>query len=142
MNKILNNLIGHLAENPRKLFLIDSLGAVLTAFFLFTIMRHFNEYFGIPKTALAYLAVIAVCFCFYSSACFLFLKRRWALFISLIGFANLLYCVLAIGLLIKYCHLLTIIGTAYFLIEIVIICGLSYIELNAAKRNKKKAADN
>ena len=33
---------------------------------------------------------------------------------------------------------MTIIGTTYFLIEIVIICGLSYVELNVATRNKEK----
>ena len=140
MNRIINNLINHLAEKQKTLLLIDSLGAILTAFFLFLIMRLFNEYFGMPKTVLTYLSAIAVCFCIYSTACFLFLRRRWTPFIRLIGFANLLYCLLTIGLLIKYYHLMTIIGTAYFLIEIVIICGLSYVELNVAKINKKKSS--
>jgi hypothetical protein len=109
---------------------------MMTAFFLFVIMRQFNEYFGMPKTELTYLSAIAICFCFYSTACFLFLKGRWTPFIRLIGIANLLYCVLSIGLLIKYYPSLTIIGTTYFLIEIVIVFGLSYIELNVAIRNK------
>ena len=141
MNKIINKLINHLAEKQKKLFLIDSSGAILTVFFLFVIMRQFDDYFGMPKTVLTYLSVIAFCFCIYSTACFLFLKRRWTPFIRLIGIANLLYCVLTIGLLIKYYPLLTIIGTTYFLIEIVIICGLSYIELNVATRNKEKESN-
>lgn len=139
MNKIINNLINHLSEKPKTLFLTDSLGAILTAFFLFVIMRLFNEYFGMPKTVLTYLSVIAIWFCIYSSACFLFLKGRWTPFIRLIGIANLVYCVLTVGLLIKHYPLLTIIGTTYFLIEIVIICGLSYVELNVATKIKRRA---
>ena len=137
MNRIINKLINHLIEKPKTLFLIDSLGAVLTGFILFVIMRQLNEYIGMPKTVLNYLSFIAICFCIYSTACFLFLKERWTPFIRLIGVANLLYCALTVGLLIKYHSLLTIIGTICFLIEIVIICGLSYLELNVATEIKK-----
>ncbi len=110
----------------------------MTAFSLFVIVRQFNEYFGMPKKELTYLSVIAVLFCIYSAACFLFLKGGLNPFLRLIGIANLIYCALTIGLLIKCYPLLTIIGTTYFLIEIVIICGLSYVELNVATRNKEK----
>ena len=131
-------LINFFTEKQKTLFLIDGIGAIMTAFFLFVVMRQFNEYFGMPKTVLTYLSVIAVCFFIYSTTCFLFLKGRWTPFIRLIGIANLLYCALTIGLLFKYYPLLTIIGTVYFLIEIVIISGLSYIELKVAIRNKEK----
>jgi hypothetical protein len=134
----LKKLIDHFTERQRTLFLIDSLEAMMSAFFLFVIMRRFNAYFGMPKTVLTYLSVIAICFCIYSTACFLFLKGSWSPFIRLIGIANLLYCALTIGILIKYYPVLTTIGAIYFLIEIVIICGLSYIELNVAKENKEK----
>ena len=137
MNRIINKLINHLIEKPKTLFLIDSLGAIVTGFILFVIMRQLNEYIGMPIIVLTYLSIIAICFCIYSTACFLFLKERWTPFIRLIGVANLLYCALTIGLLIKHYSLLTIIGIIYFLIEIVIICGLSYVELNVATEIKK-----
>lgn len=143
MNRLINKLINQLAGKPNMLFLIDSIGAIFTAFFLFVVMRQFNGYFGMPKTVLTYLAVIAICFCIYSTACFIFLKAIWVPFIWLIGIANLLYCVLTTGLLIKYYPLLTIMGTIYFLIEILIICGLSYVELNVAKKiEKNRLVDN
>jgi len=134
----MKKLIKHFTENQKTLFLIDSIGAFMTAFSLFVIVRQLNEYFGMPKNELTYLSIIAVCFCIYSAACFLFLKGGLTPFIRFIGIANLIYCALTIGLLIKYNPLLTIIGTTYFLIEIVIICGLSYVELNVATRNKEK----
>ena len=130
----MKKLIKYFSEKQKTLFLIDSIGAFMTAFSLFVIVRQFNEYFGMPKNELTYLSVIAVFFCIYSAACFLFLKGGLKPFIRLIGIANLIYCALTIGLLIKYNPLLTILGTTYFLIEIVIICGLSYVELNVAKK--------
>jgi hypothetical protein len=137
VSRIINKLINHLAEKPKTLFLIDSLGAILTAFFLFVVMRQFNGYFGMPKTVLTYLSVIAVCFCIYSYACFLYLNALWTPYIRLIGIANLLYCALIFVLLIKYYSLLTIIGITYFLIEIAIICVLCYVELKVAKRKNE-----
>lgn len=129
----MERLIKNFAEKQKKLLLIDSIGALMTAFFQFVIVRQFNEYFGMPKRESTYLSVIAVCFCIYSAACFLFLKGSLMPFIRVIGIANLLYCALTIGLLIKCYPLLTITGTTYFLSEIVIICVLSYVELTVGR---------
>ena len=90
-----------------------------------------------PTTALSNLSVIAICFCIYSTVCFITLKRRWAPFIRIIGIANLLYCALTIGLLIKYFLVLTIFGIIYFSVEIVIMSVLSYVELNVATTMEK-----
>ncbi len=132
--KIINNF----SEKPKTVFLIDSVGAFLTTLFLFLIVWNLNEYFGMPKTALTYLSVIASLFCIYSTSCFLFLNRRWILFISIIGIANLLYCFFTIGLLIKHYTLLTTFGIIYFMVEIVIIFVLSYVELMVATEIRKK----
>ena len=135
----MEKLIQHFAEKQKTLFLVDSIGAFITAFFLFVIIQQLNFYFGIPKTQLTYLLIIAICFCIYSVSCFLLLKRRFAPFMRFIGIANILYCVVTIGTLIKYYHLVTLIGTSFFLIEIGIIFTLSYVELTVAKRIKEKS---
>ena len=132
----MNGLINYFIKQQKVLFLIDSIGAFITAISLFVVMRQLNEYFGMPKKVLTYLSIIAACLFVYSTFCFLFLKVRRTAFVRLIGIANLFYCILTIGLLFKYFDLLTILGKIYFLIEIVIICGLSYIELKVAIRNK------
>lgn len=133
MNKSIKKLIDQLSKKPKTLFLSDSLGAFFTAFFLFVVMRNLNQYFGMPTTIITYLAITASLFCIYSATCFLFLKECWALCIKSIGIANLLYCGLTIGLLIKYYSSLTVLGTTYFLLELLIIYGLSYIELKVAR---------
>ena len=132
------NTIDYFSRKPRTLFLIDGLGAFVTALLLLGFVRQFDAFFGIPKSEVTCLALIAVCFCIYSTTCYFLLKRGLSSFMRFIAIVNLLYCTLTIGLLIKNASTVTILGTTYFLIEIVIICGLSYIELNVAKRINDK----
>jgi CHASE2 domain-containing sensor protein len=143
VKRIIKKLINHFEGRQNKLFLIDSIGAIITAFTLFVIMRTFERYFGMPKTELTYLSLIAICFCIYSISCFLFLKKHWSTFLRIIAIANLLYCAFTIVLLFKYYSLLKTIGIIYFMSEIVIIIILSYVELKVANRKKdNKLLDN
>jgi len=135
-HRVMIKLIKYFTEKQNTLFLIDSIGALMTAFFLFVIVLRLNEYFEMPQREATYLAAIAVVFSIYSAACYFFLRGGFTPFIRFIGIANLVYCAFTIGLLIKYYPTLTIIGKLYFLIEIVIICALSYVELNVATSNK------
>lgn len=141
VNGLLKKLIRYFTKNQRKLFLIDSLGALMTAFFLFVVMRNFNTHFGMPERELTYLAAIALSFCMYSAACSFLLKEKLRPFILFIGALNLSYCALTIGLMIIHHTLLTPIGTAYFLTEIVVILALSYVELSVATEIKNGSWD-
>lgn len=132
----MRTFIAYFTGKPKALFLTDSIGAFISALFLFVIVQKFNQYFRMPEIETTHLSVIAVFFCIYSSACFLFIKNNWRPFVALIGIANIIYCALTIQLVIKYYHSLTIMGTTYFIIEIAIICALCYVELNVATRNK------
>ena len=131
-------IINHLTVNPKRLFLIDFLGATLTIFLLNVLIRNFNEYFGMPKEALDFLSIYAICLFLYSLLCFLFLKKAWSLFIKGISLANLAYCFLTVGFLIVYYHQITILGLTYFMTEILIICGLVYVEFNVGMAKNKK----
>lgn len=142
MIKTISKIIKQFSTEPQKLFLIDSIGALTTAFLLYVVLRNFNEYFGMPEIILTYLSVIAVFFCIYSTVCFFVIKANWTPFIKGISIANLLYCVLTIGLVIFYTPQITTIGIAYFLGEIAIIFGLVYIELNVASEINKSKIDN
>ncbi|NRF37511.1 hypothetical protein [Pedobacter foliorum] len=142
MGSIVTKTISQLAIKPRKLFMIDSFGAILTAFFLFVVLRNFDEYFGMPKSVLTYLSITGTLFFIYSASCFFFLKSHWTPFIIAVSIANLLYSILTMGLLIIYSPMLTVVGITYFLMEIAIVCGLAYIELNVAIAIKQNRIDN
>lgn len=136
MNKTIKNIINKLSVKPKILFLTDSSGALITSFFLFIVLRNFNEYIGMPTRILTFLSVIAACFCLYSMACFLFLKKNWTPFIRVISVANLIYCVLTIGFVVNYYNQIKDLGLTYFLAEIAIIFGLVFIEMNVATKIK------
>jgi hypothetical protein len=129
----MEKIITQFKLKPKNLFLIDGLGALLTAFFLFVILRTFSEYFGMPQTTLTYLSVIALFFFFYSFACFYLLKNDWKPFLRIISIANLLYCILTLGLVIYHRQSITLLGITYFFAEIILVCGLVFVELKTLK---------
>lgn len=129
-------LIRYFTTKQKLLLLIDSVGAVTTAFFLLLIIHLLNPYFQIPYREATYLSATAVLLALYSATCYVLLRQGFAPFIRFIGIANLVYCAFTIALLIRYYPSLTIIGKTYFLSEIAIIGTLSYIELRVATKNR------
>ncbi|MCB9298425.1 MAG: hypothetical protein H6559_35735 [Lewinellaceae bacterium] len=123
-------VVSHLASlPPRKLFLIDGLGALLSAFLLGVVLVQMEHIFGMPPKVLYPLAAIAGVFAIYSLSCFLFLTQNRGAFLKGIAVANLLYCCLTLGLVV-YCYpQLTALGVAYFLVEIGIVLILVGVEL-------------
>lgn len=135
--------IRQLTLKPKTIFLVDSLGALVTVFLLFGILRTFNEYIGMSQTTLTYLALIALFFCLYSTTCFFLLKINWRPFLRIIIIANLFYCLLTMSLVISYHQSITVIGITYFLTEIIIVLGLVFVELSVLNgRGQKRNIDN
>lgn len=122
-------MIDRIFTNPVKIFLIDSLGAFVTAILIGLLLTRFQEFIGMPVEILFGLAGIAVFFCIYSLSCYLFLKRNWRPFLKAIAIANLLYCLTTIVLIITLYHQITILGLLYFVGEIIVIGVLVYFEL-------------
>jgi hypothetical protein len=134
-----SKLLRQLALKPKAIFFIDGSGALVTAFLLFAILRTYNNYVGLPESTLSYLSTLAAFFCIYSITCFFLLKDNWQPFLRIIIMANLLYCFLTISLLIYHHRSITIIGTAYFSAEILIIFVLIFIEVKTLKVSNKAA---
>jgi hypothetical protein len=128
-----------LIHHPKKLFLTDAVGAILTSFILAAILYPLNQYFGMPAPVLTLLAGIAAAFAMYSFCCHRFLLKNWRPFLQIICFANVAYCCLSAGLVIAYFNRLTIIGVVYFLAEIIIILCLVTIELKAITFLKQRS---
>ena len=126
----MHRFFNKLTLSPKRLFLIDGFGALLTAFILFAILRSFNEYFGMPSNVLNLLSIIAFIFSAYSFGCFFLIKNNWHPFLRAIIIANLLYCILTFGLVIYNYPQLTLLAVTYFLLEIVVICILVFLEIN------------
>ncbi len=134
--KILNIL----TTNPKRLFLVDSIGAFLSLFFISCILIPFQQYVGIPGSTLFIIAVPPFIFALYSLICAYYVTIKWAFYLSLISLANLLYCCLTIGLIIYHYANLTLLGLLYFVTEIILILLLVFVERKTIiKINNKKA---
>ena len=121
-------MIDKLTSNPKQLFLIDGLGAVLTIFFLVVILAGFEDRFGMPQNILYGLSLVVCVYAIYSFSCYFFLRGKWRPYLKAIAMANLLYCLITIGLVFYFYQSLTILGLLYFFLEVVVIGGLVVIE--------------
>lgn len=120
-----------MAANPRKLFLVDGLGALVTACVLMLIRVKFAGAFGMPGSILIGLSGVAFVYAVYSLCCSFFVRKSWWNYLKVIIAANVLYCCVTSGLIIYYFQKLTVLGLFYFLGEVAIIAGLVRIELMA-----------
>jgi len=133
----MENVIRYFTEHTKTLFLVDGLGAVLTTFNLFFVLSHFHPYIGMPVHVLNYLSIIGLVFMVYSFACFLLLKGNWTPYLRAISIGNLTYCVLTMALVYLYLNQLTRLGVLYFVLEIVVIFLVVYVELRVASASEK-----
>lgn len=130
-----NSLIETFTNKPKKIFLVDGLGAVLTAFLLVVFLIRYVDVFGMPQKPLYFLSIIAVMYAIYSFCCYFFIGNRWRSYLKLIAFANLLYCCVTISLVIYFYSSVTIFGLIYFFAELIVIGCLVTIELMTASRH-------
>lgn len=121
--------------NPKKLFLIDGLGALLTAFLTGVVLRMFVNTFGMPPKLLSILSILACIFAVYSMSCYFLIGKNWRTYLKIIAVANLMYCLLTAVLVMLLYQQITILGIIYFIGEILIILGLVYVELSVSSKN-------
>lgn len=119
---------------PRTFFLIDGLGALLSAFSLGVVLVQLEHLFGMPAAVLYCLALAAGAFMVYSLSCYVFFPKNWRSFLRLIALVNLSYCALTLSLLFYHQPQLTAWGNAYFILEIILVATLALLELQVAKR--------
>ncbi len=123
--------IQSLIAQPKRIFLIDSLGALLSVFLLIAVLARFEELIGIPQRTLYFLAGIASFFAVYSISCSFFVIEKWKVYLKIIMLANAGYCLLTIGLMIYFFQSLTILGLAYFIAELSVVGIVIWIERGA-----------
>lgn len=117
-----------------KLFLIDGIGAVITALLLSQVLARYEPVFGMPASLLCILAGVAACFAVYSLTCYWRIKEGGAAFLTSIAVANTLYCIATLGIVAYRFHTLTWLGVAYFIGEVLVVMSLVGVELSAARK--------
>ena len=127
------DLITKAELNPKKLFLIDGFGAIVSAFLLGVVLVKFEEIFGIPTSVLYFLATIPIFFVIYDVFCY---QKHLKIGLLLKGIAvlNILYCCISIGLISYHFSSITILGWTYIIVEIILVSFLAMIEFRVGKR--------
>lgn len=118
---------------PKQLFIIDGLGALLSAFLLGVILVRFEYFFGIPKEALYILAIPPLTFMIFDLFSYYAASQKDHLLLKIIAFANLSYFLLSLGLAAYHHEIIRTWGWVYLGLEVLIVVPLALIELKAAK---------
>lgn len=131
---VFHKIIQKAEKNPKKLFLVDGFGALLSAFLLGFVLVRIKDALGIPEAILYFLAVFPIILIVFDVYCYLKEHKRTDIFLKLIAVLNVQYCILSIGLAFYYRETLTHLGWIYILVEILIILFLSTIEFTIGKQ--------
>src|SRR5690554_847071 len=128
MSQEKHSLLHKLATNPKRIFLYDALGALLTAFLLFAVLAQFEQYFGMPLETPLLLAGIAIGLFIYSLSCHRFIQSQWKPFLRILIICNAAYLVVSLAMVVKHSETLTALGWLYFILEFVVIGTIIKIE--------------
>ncbi len=123
--------------SPRRLFLIDGLGAILSAFMLGIVLVQYESVFGIPSATLYVLAIFPVLFAIFDFYCFQKKNANLSKLLKIIAILNLLYCCMSIGCAMYHIDTVTILGWVYICVEVLLIVILSLFELKVAIKNNE-----
>lgn len=125
--------IRQFTSNPKKLFLVDLIGAMLSAFLLVGVLARHENIFGIPPTSLYLLALFPVLFAIYDLFCLKIRTKKFSQYLKGIAIMNILYCFLSIGFALYHSKEITTLGWLYFVIEILLVTIIALTECNTAK---------
>lgn len=131
-----------IADNPKRLFLIDGCGAMLSAFLLGVVLVKLEGIFGIPPSTLYILASLPIIFAIYDFYCYRTDNVKLGVSLKIIAIMNLLYCCLSIGFVLYYYKEIKIYGLIYIFLEVIIIITLAILELRVANELIKNSSKN
>ncbi len=114
------------------LFLVDAIGALVSALFLLFVLPGFEVISGFSTRLFNVLGTIALVFSIYSILNF-FLKTQKVVFLRLIAIGNILYGCLSISLALIYKP--SALTLTYLVLEFIILIFLATIEIKASKSN-------
>lgn len=118
----------------RTLFLIDALGALISALMLGIVLLQYQAIFGIPVPILRFLAAVPCFFILYDLGSYLTNKSQNQL-LKGIALANISYCILSLSLVSYHHEQLTWLGWGYIIGELMIILILVRIEWRTAHKS-------
>ena len=118
----------------KNIFLIDAVGAVISAVMLGIVLPRLGPFIGMPSPILYALAAAPCCFAVYSFACHFMKPKRRQMFLRGIAALNLFYCIASLTLMIVFWQWLTVWGVIYFSLEKLVVLILVFFEFSTGQR--------
>ncbi|MBM9590813.1 hypothetical protein JWG41_10180 [Leptospira sp. 201903075] len=117
-----------LKNNRRYIFLVDGLGAILSAVLLAFVLPLFIDLLGMPLDTLYILSIIPVVYAIYSLLCYFLNPFQWKFFLRVIAIANFSYCLVTMVYLLLNLEQTTVWGELYFVLEMIVVASLASFE--------------
>ena len=110
------------------MFVVDALGALISAMLLGFVLPVYKDVFGIPLSTLNVLAIIPMGFVFYDLSVYFFTRSIKRLHLRMIAVLNILYCVVSLAYVINDMDEVTLLGWTYIIGEVLIVLGIAVYE--------------
>lgn len=124
----LTSIISCGTQYPRTLFLMDGIGAGISAFILGVLWGRFPSLLGFPQTTLYVLALIPCFFMLYDGLQYFKKSNPSAVAVKSIAYMNGAYCIFSLLCCLFYYDTLTTLGFLYLFMEIVLVITIAYVE--------------
>lgn len=125
------NLPHILRSSPKKLFLFDAIGAIISSILLAVVLTSYESFFGIPKNTLYILAAIPIVYVVYDIISYR--SNNTKLLLKGIAFLNVTYCFFSFILTSTHYETITLFGWLYIIGEVCIVLLLARFELTISK---------
>lgn len=126
-----------LTKNPKILFLIDGIGALVSALMLAIVLVEFEAYIGIPRGSLYILAIFPLAFSLFDLYSYNTSSINTVFKLRVISFCNIFYCFMSLGFVQYHSNSISGLGVTYVLIEIIIVLSIAVIEYDTSSQIKK-----
>lgn len=119
-------------SHPKKLFVIDGIGALLSALLLGVVLVRFENLFGIPARFLYFLAAFPLLFACYDF--YAYRRLNTAFLLKGIALLNYFYCGLSLSIALRHMDSITSLGWIYMWAELGIVFVLATVEFGVGKK--------
>jgi hypothetical protein len=125
---MLARIIQYFTRNPKKLFLTDAIGAIVTALSWLIWKLLFAEQFKFHSDVLSGLIFYAIALFCASMQFYLFAKRDFSRCINFLIFGNTGFVLIVLSLLYYFWIEISFLPKIYMLLECIIVSNLVYLE--------------
>lgn len=132
----MQKLIQYFQQQPKKIFLFDGLGAMLSTALLYFLLMPNAGWIGLSITQINALVIGALCLVGYDLIARIMYTPERGWLIKALALLNTLYCITTLSVLMLHYTSITILGWAYFLGEMAIVGVLVYLEWKISAREQ------